>query len=80
MNLIYAETFCKYNFTNIINFQLLKVVDRGSETQLEVAENSIDQLNWTVQFVRCPFFKSRDIFRHLKLDVALTIAASNDEK
>ena len=27
------------NFTNNTNFQSLEVVDRGSETQLQVAEN-----------------------------------------
>ena len=33
------------NFTNNTNFQSLKVVDRGSETQLQVAEN----LNFVAQ-------------------------------
>ena len=27
------------NFTNLTNFQSLEVVDRGSETQLQVTEN-----------------------------------------
>ena len=30
------------NFTNISNFQSLEVVDRGSETQLQVIENKIE--------------------------------------
>ena len=32
------------------------------------------------QFKRCPFSKIINIFRHLKLEIALAIPASNDEK
>ena len=31
--------WCDLNFTNDTNFQSLEVVDRGSKTQLQVAEN-----------------------------------------
>ena len=34
-----------FNLTNNTNFQSLEVVDRGSETQLQVTEN----LNWISQ-------------------------------
>ena len=33
-----------------------------------------------IQFERCLFLKNIDIFRHLKLEIALAIPASNDEK
>ena len=32
------------------------------------------------QLIRCIFSKSENIFRHLKLEIALAIPASNDEK
>ena len=32
------------------------------------------------QFKRCLFSKNKNIFRHLKLEIALAIPASNDEK
>ena len=35
----YALKLETLNFTNHINFQSLEVVNRGSETQLEVTEN-----------------------------------------
>ena len=38
------------NFTNNTNFQSLEVVDRGSETQLQVTEN----LNWIAQWSQWP--------------------------
>ena len=37
----YFEKHLDLNFTNPTNFQSLEVVDRGSETQLQVAENLI---------------------------------------
>ena len=49
-------------------------------------------LKWTIQFVvdvqlekitqfrRCIFSKNIYIFRHLKLEIALAITVSNDEK
>ena len=38
---------------------------------------SVSQIN---QFRRCIFSKNIYIFRHLKLEIALAIPASNDEK
>ena len=38
---------------------------------------SISQI---IQFKRCIFKKNINIFRHLKLEIALAIPASNDEK
>ena len=34
----------------------------------------------TTQLRRCLFSKNKNIFRHLKLEIALAIPASNDEK
>ena len=45
MLLILKHWYWDLNFTNNTNFQSLEVVDRGSETQLLVAEN----LKWKTQ-------------------------------
>ena len=37
-------------------------------------------VNQYVNFQNCLFFINSNIFRHLKLEIALAIPASNDEK
>ena len=37
-------------------------------------------VNQIIQFKRCIFKKNINIFRHSKLEIALAIPASNDEK
>ena len=66
------------------SFNPLEVVDRSSETQLQMGGNincPILRLKDEIfQFERCIFVMNRNIFNNLKLEIASAIPASNDEK
>ena len=64
-----------------LNLTSTKVSNRINATKIDqIFSGRCSEANQIFQFGRCLFFINRNIFRHLKLEIALAIPASNEGK